>query len=219
MGYNIIAKDCKAGYSNVIDFNKLATAPIQPLNTTGLWLGQNGKTTTTNLTAVSAGGDIFPQKDIGTQSGIATIIYTDKTADQTYQPTESTAKPSPSEAPWVDVNPKSDVQFADGTVMTGNGVGMSKDGMPVAKSILQRFSSTDADRYWNLTESDDSADVTYRRFSQFLDTSNEAYITTYRTEESATTEISADIDFPVLVVNNSAEVDTMLWNYIAAMTM
>lgn len=118
----------------------------------------------------------------------------------------------------MDVNPKSDVQFADGTVMTGNGVGMSKDGMPVAKSILQRFSSTDADRYWNLTESDDSADVTYRRFSQFLDTSNEAYITTYRTEESATTEISADIDFPVLVVNNSAEVDTMLWNYIAAMT-
>lgn len=218
LGYNIIAKDCKAGYSNVIDFNKLATAPIQPLNTTGLWLGQNGKTTTTNLTAVSAGGDIFPQKDIGTQSGIATIIYTDKTADQTYQPTESTAKPSPSEAPWVDVNPKSDVQFADGTVMTGNGVGMSKDGMPVAKSILQRFSSTDADRYWNLTESDDSADVTYRRFSQFLDTSNEAYITTYRTEESETTEISADIDFPVLVVNNSAEVDTMLWNYIAAMT-
>ena len=217
LGYNIIAKDCKAGYSNVSNFNQLATAPIQLLNTTGLWLGQNGKTTTTNLTAVSAGGEIFPQKDIGTQSGIATIIYADKTADQTYWPTESTAKPSPFADPWVDVNPKSDVPFADGTVMTGNGVGMST-GVPVAKSILQRFSSTDADRYWNLTESEDSTDVTYRRFSQFLDTSNEAYITTYRTEESATTEISEDIDFPVLVVNNSAEVDTMLWNYIAAMT-
>ena len=217
LGYNIIAKDCKAGYSNVSDFNKLATAPIQLLNTTGLWLGQNGKTTTTNLTAVSAGGDIFPQKDIGTQSGSATIIYADKTADQTYRPTESTAKPSPSADPWVDVNPKSDVPFADGTVMTGNGVGMST-GVPVAKSILQRFSSTDADRYWNLTESKDSTDVTYRRFSQFLDTSNEAYITTYRTEEAATTEVSTEIDFPVLVVNNSAEVDTMLWNYIAAMT-
>ena len=218
LGYNIIAKDCKAGYSNVSDFNKLATAPIQLLNTTGLWLGKNGKNTTTNLTAVSAGGDIFPQKDIGTQSGIARIIYADKTADQTYRPTESTAKPSPSADPWVDVNPKSDVPFADGTVMTGNGVGMSTDGMPVAKSILQRFSSTDADRYWNLTESDNSTDVTYRRFSQFLDTSNEAYITTYRTEEAATTEVSTEIDFPVLVVNNSAEVDTMLWNYIAAMT-
>ena len=217
-GYNILAKDCKAGYSNVSNFNKLATAPIQLLNTTGLWLGQNGQKTTTNLTAVSAGGEIFPQKDIGTQSGSATIIYADKTADQTYRPTESTAKPSPSAAPWVDVNPKSDVPFADGTVMTGNGVGMSTDGMPVAKSILQRFSSTDADRYWNLTESDNSTDVTYRRFSQFLDTSNEAYITTYKTEESATTEVSEDIDFPVLVVNNSAEVDTMLWNYIAAMT-
>ena len=218
LGYNILAKDCKAGYSNVSDFNKLATAPILLLNTTGLWLGQNGQKTTTNLTAVSAGGEIFPQKDIGTQSGSATIIYADKTADQTYRPTESTAKLSPSADPWVDVNPKSDVPFADGTVMTGNGVGMSTDGMPVAKSILQRFSSTDADRYWNLTESDNSTDVTYRRFSQFLDTSNEAYITTYRTEESATTEVSTEIDFPVLVVNNSAEVDTMLWNYIAAMT-
>ena len=218
LGYNIIAKDCKAGYSYVSNFNQLKTARIQSLNTTGLWLGQNGPKTTTNLTAVSAGGEIFPQKDIGTQSGSATIIYADKTADQTYRPTESTAKPSPSADPWVDVNPKSDVPFADGTVMTGNGVGMSTDGMPVAKSILQRFSSTDADRYWNLTESDNSTDVTYRRFSQFLDTSNEAYITTYKTEESATTEISADIDFPVLVVNNSAEVDTMLWNYIAAMT-
>lgn len=217
LGYNILAKDCKAGYSNVSDFNKLAAAKIQLLDTTGLWLGQNGKTTTTHLTAVSAGGEIFPQKDIGTQSGSATIIYADKTADQTYRPTESTAKPSPFADPWVDVNPKSDVPFADGTVMTGNGVGMSTDG-PVAKSILQGISSTDADRYWNLTESDASTDVTYRRFSQFLDTSNEAYITTYRTEESATTEVSADIDFPVLVVNNSAEVDTMLWNYIAAMT-
>lgn len=218
LGYNIIAKDCKAGYSNVSNFNNLETALILLLDTTGLWLGQNGKTTTTNLTAVSAGGDIFPQKDIGTQSGIARIIYADKTADQTYRPTESTAKPSPSADPWVDVNPKSDVPFADGTVMTGNGVGMSTDGMPVAKSILQRFSSTDADRYWNLTESDNSTDVTYRRFSQFLDTSNEAYITTYKTEEAATTEVSPEIDFPVLVVNNSAEVDTMLWNYIAAMT-
>ena len=218
LGYNILAKDCKAGYSNVSDFNKLAVATIQPLDTTGLWLGNNGKTTTTNLTAVSAGGDIFPQKDIGTQSGIATIIYADKTADQTYRPTESTAKPSPPEAPWVDVNPKSDVPFADGTVMTGNGVGMSTDGIPIAKNILQGISSTDADRYWNLTESDDSTDVTYRRFSQFLGTSNEAYITTYRTEELATTEVRKNIDFPVLVVNNSAEVDTMLWNYIAAMT-
>lgn len=217
LGYNILAKDCKAGYSNVSDFNKLATAPIQSLDTTGLWLGNKGKTTKTNLTAVSAGGEIFPQKDIGTQSGSATIIYADKTADQTYRPTESTAKPSPSADPWVDVNPKSDVPFADGTVMTGNGVGMST-GVSVAKSILQRFSSTDADRYWNLTESEDSTDVTYRRFSQFLDTSNEAYITTYRTEEAATTEVSTEIDFPVLVVNNSAEVDTMLWNYIAAMT-
>ena len=37
-------------------------------------------------------------------------------------------------------------------------------------------------------------------------------------EETATTEVDKKYDFPILVVNNSAEVDTMLWNYIAAMT-
>ena len=53
---------------------------------------------------------------------------------------------------------------------------------------------------------------------KFLDTTNDAYITTYRKEESSTTTVSKDVDFPVLVVNNTADVDTMIWNYIAAMT-
>ena len=223
LGYNILAKDCKAGYSTEKNFKNLATAGITLLDTTGLWIGNNGKDTTTKLTAVSASGDVFPQKDIGTQSGTATIVYADKTAEQTYQSTESTAKPSSSAAPWVDVSPKSDVPFANSTVMTGNGAGMMKDGedlVPVAKTILKEISSDpkSADRYWNLTESDNSADENYKRFSQFLDSTNEAYITTYRAEEAATTEVEKNIDFPVLVVNNSAEVDTMLWNYIAAMT-
>ena len=217
-GYNLLAKNCKFGYNNKAKVDELSTANIQSINTAGFWIGKVGVNGTVNLVAVALQGNASPQKDIGTNNGSATIIYADASVDQTYQPTESTAKPSPSEAPWVDVNPKSDVPFADGTVMTGNGVGMSTDGIPIAKNILQGISRIDADRYWNLTESDASTDVTYRRFSQFLDTSNEAYITTYRTEESATTEVSKNIDFPVLVVNNSAEVDTMLWNYIASMT-
>lgn len=36
--------------------------------------------------------------------------------------------------------------------------------------------------------------------------------------KGATTTVSENVDFPVLVVNNSTEVDTLLWNFIAAMT-
>ena len=55
-------------------------------------------------------------------------------------------------------------------------------------------------------------------FVNFLDTAKDAYVTTYRKEESTTTNVSKNVDFPVLVVNNTADVDTMIWNYIAAMT-
>ena len=208
-GYNILAKDCKVGYSNV-GFEQLATAKIEQLNTTGLWIGSNGEGTTTNLIAVSASGDVSPQTDIGTQNNITkpTIIYADKTAEQAYKPTESTAKPSSSANPWLDVNPKSDVPFADGTVMTGNGVGTG-----TANTILSELKkeTLPADYYWNLEDNKDE-------LVKFLESANDAYLTTYRAEESATTEVDDQYDFPILVVNNSAEVDTMLWNYIAAMT-
>ena len=65
--------------------------------------------------------------------------------------------------------------------------------------------------YWNLQENK-------AEFVKFLDTTNDAYVTTYRKEESATTSVSENVDFPVLVVNNTADVDTMIWNYIVAMT-
>lgn len=210
LGYNILAKDCKVGYSNV-GFDQLATAKIEQLNTTGLWIGNNGAGTTTNLIAVSASGNVFPQIDIGIKKNTTTkptIIYTDKTAEQAYKPTESTAKPSSSANPWLDVNPKSGVPFADGTVMTGNGVGTG-----TANTILSELKkeTLPADYYWNLEDNKDE-------LVEFLDSTNDAYITTYRAEERATTTVSENVDFPVLVVNNSAEVDAMLWNYIAAMT-
>ena len=205
LGYNILAKDCKVGYSNVSSFDKLATATIQKLDTTGLWIGNNGEGTTTNLIAVSASGDVSPQIDIGTKKNTTTkptIIYADKTAEQTYKPTESTANP------WLDVNPKSGVPFADGTVMTGNGVGTG-----TANTILSELKkeTLPADYYWNLEDNKDE-------LVKFLESTNDAYLTTYRAEELATTEVDTQYDFPILVVNNSAEVDTMLWNYIAAMT-
>ena len=220
LGYNILAKDCKVGYSNVSSFDKLATATIQKLDTTGLWIGNNGEGTTTNLIAVSASGDVSPQIDIGTKKNTTTkptIIYADKTAEQAYKPTESTAKPSSSANPWLDVNPKSNVPFADGTVMTGNAVGMqtaeSSAKGEIARAILSELNDVAPalDYYWNLADNKNE-------FVKFLDSTNDAYITTYMAEESATTEVDKKYDFPILVVNNSAEVDAMLWNYIAAMT-
>ena len=215
--YNILADYCKTGYSSkVIDVKDLQTAKLTQIKTSGLWIGKNGANTTTKLVAVAAKGDVFPQKDIGTGAN-ATIIYADKTAEKTYKPSGSTAKPSSSANPWLDVNPKSDVLFADGTVMTGNAVGMqtaeSDAKGEIARTILSELNDVilASDYYWNLADNKNE-------FVKFLDSTNDAYITTYRAEESATTTVSENVDFPVLVVNNSAEVDAMLWNYIAAMT-
>ena len=202
-GYNILAESCKVGY---------ATNPeveVQPIKEGGFWIGLSGSNDAINLTAVSASGTVLPQKDIGTQNGSATIIYADANADQTHQPTDSTAKPSSSASPWVDVNPKSDVPFADGTVMTGNAAGTG-----TARAILTELGSESHDSayYWNIDDS------TKESVEKLLSQTNDAYLTTYRAEENATTTVDENVDFPVLVVNNTADVDGMIWDYIAAMT-
>lgn len=217
-GYNLLAKNCKFGYNNKAKIDELSTANIEEIATSGFWIGKVGEKGTIKLVAVAVQEDVFPQKDIGTKNGTAAIIYADAFVDQTYQPINSTDKPSSSASPWLDVNPKSDVPFADGTVMTGNGVGIVADSTITAKSILNNINTATADRYWNLQESANQTDSTYKRFSQFLDSKNDAYVTTYMSEESTTTTVDKNIDFPVLVVNNTADVDSLLWNYIAAMT-
>lgn len=213
-GYNLLAKNCKFGYNNKAKIEELSTAKIQAINTSGFWIGKVGINGIVNLVAVALQGNVFPQKDIGTKNGSATIIYADASVDQTYQPINSTDKPSSSASPWLDVNPKSNVPFADGTVMTGNGVGMQKDSTTTtASAILSGLQSETpaSDSYWNLKEN--KAEVV-----KFSDSKNDAYVTTYRSEESTTTTVDNSIDFPVLVVNNTADVDSLLWNYIAAMT-
>lgn len=217
-GYNLLAKNCKFGYNNKAKIDELSTASIQTINTSGFWIGKVGVNGKINLVAVAVQGDVFPQNDIGIKNGTAAIIYADAFVDQTYKPINSTDKPSSSASPWLDVNPKSEVPFADGTVMTGNGVGIVADSTITAKSILNNINTAAADRYWNLQESANQTDPTYKRFSQFLDSKNDAYVTTYMSEESTTTTVDKNIDFPVLVVNNTADVDSLLWNYIAAMT-
>ena len=208
-GYNILAESCKVGYAINPKVEVLSSAPIQPINEGGFWIGISGSNDAINLTAVSASGTVLPQKDIGTQNGSATIIYADADADQTYQPTDSTAKPSSSASPWVDVNPKSDVPFADGTVMTGNAAGNG-----TARAILTELGSASHDSayYWNVYNR------TKESVAKLLSQTNDAYLTTYRAEENATTTVDENVDFPVLVVNNTADVDEMIWDYIAAMT-
>ena len=211
-GYNLLAKNCKFGYNNKAKVDELSTASIQSINTAGFWIGKVGVNGTVNLVAVALQGNVFPQKDIGTKNGTATIIYADASVDQTYQPINSTDKPSLSASPWLDVNPKSDVPLADGTVMTGNGVGMQEDSTTASTILTGLQAETSAsDVYWNLLKNK-------AEFVKFSDTTNDAYVTTYRKEESSTTTVSESVDFPVLVVNNTADVDTMIWNYIAAMT-
>ena len=211
-GYNLLAKNCKFGYNSKAKVEELSTANIQQIDTSGFWIGKVGEKGTINLVAVAVQGEVFPQKDIGTKNGTAAIIYADAFVDQTYQPVNSKDKPSSSASPWLDVNPKSSVPFADGTVMTGNGVGM-QEGSTTADAILKglQAGTPASDVYWNLLEKK-------AEFVNFLNTANDAYVTTYRKEESATTNVSENVDFPVLVVNNTADVDTMIWNYIAAMT-
>lgn len=211
-GYNLLAKNCKFGYNSKAKVDQLSTESIETINTSGFWIGKVGVNGKINLVAVAVQGNVFPQKDIGTKNGTAAIIYADAFVDQTYQPVNSKDKPSSSASPWLDVNPKSSVPFADGTVMTGNGVGM-QEGSTTAGAILKglQAGTPASDVYWNLLEKK-------AEFVNFLNTANDAYVTTYRKEESATTTVNENVDFPVLVVNNTADVDTMIWNYIAAMT-
>ena len=208
-GYNILASSCKVGYVKVSDVESLTpTVKFELKPKTGLWVGENRTNSTINLVAVSTDGDIFPQKDVGTDKGTTNIVYADALADTSYQPSETTGTSYTSANPWMDVNPKSNVPFADGTVMTGNAVGTG-----TAVSILEELNSSSpvSDYYWNLTDNK-------TELMKFLDQNSDAYLTTYKAEESATTTVSENVDFPVLVVNNTGDVDTTIWNYIAAMT-
>ena len=202
-GYNLSARNCRFGFNAGAKLETLSTAELQSIDTSGFWIGKVGVNGTVNLVAVAASGKCLPQKDIGTKNGAVSIVYADAPAEQ-----EQGYQPSFSASPWLDVNPKSAVPFSDGTVMTGNGVGTGTAGA-ILNSLKGENSASYA--YWNLQ-------TNKAAFVKFLEQTNDAYVTTYRQEESSTTTVDKNVDFPVLVVNNTADVDAMLWNYIAVLT-
>ena len=206
-GYNILAKNCRSGCNKTVTVNQMsADTKLEQYSKTGLWVG-DGKENLTGtgmirLVAVSAEGEIFPQTDIGKRNDSASVVYADAGAENAYQPTASSA------SPWLDVNPKSDIPFADGTVLTGNAAGSG-----TAYALLNELTSDvpSSDYYWNLEDQK-------KTYSEFLNEAGDAYLTTYRREEGTSSAVDETVDFPVLVVNNTGDVDTRIWNYIAAMT-
>lgn len=194
----------------------------------GRWIGQyeavndtsssTGKRTCT-LVAVAVKGGNLPNTDIGTATSsvdnIMRVTYADYPLIQTNTPEERYA-------PWLDVNPLNSSLVLRDTVggaeqkLTGNGVGVmtasenSSSQVFVAKTILDESDSTDFSRqYCNLTDC-----------KTLLDLENSVYLTTYQSEESTSTDVPVEIDFPVLVVNSNENqvVDSLIWSYIAAMT-
>lgn len=218
-GYNILADTCtiKADTANT------------PQKRAGIWMGYCS--TDSKLVAVAVKGSNQPQKDIGTilSGKTVQITYADYPVNQSYNPDGTTSTPK-SASPWLDVNPKSNVTLRDGTVMTGNGVGYIMNtntieneegtntitetkGDSVAKAILTEAKNGGDNRIYCNLPTGENTDI-----SKFLDSDNDVYLTFYQTEEEGNTTVPTGIDFPILVVNNLADADTQIWNYIAALT-
>lgn len=216
-GYNILADSCKVGWNNSkdISIDTLAEAELYTTRNTGLWLG-GIKAQDHKLVAVAVKGMNQPQTDVGSiVSGSVQITYADYPAVQDNQPQSGTA------SPWVDVNPTSMVKIkesatsTDTVTLTGNGVGYmtgsNGETIPVAEAILWEVKAGKG-KYHNLVDGKE------KTFSQFLDPNNSAYLTTYQKEEQKGGAAPVTIDFPILVVTSLTDTNTLIWNYIAALT-
>lgn len=201
----------------------------------GRWIGKSDSTADTasptgkrncTLVAVSAYDCMLPNTDIGRSTtdidNVLSIVYADYPAITSYGENTLSAKP------WQDINPNSNIQIKDsatattGKYLTGNGIGCMTETVSKENSISYKILS-EAQRsdlgvkrvYCNLVDGED------KTFSQFLENTNPAYITTYQDEEQTTIESEsglAQAKFPVLVINNTADADTLIWNYIAALS-
>lgn len=195
----------------------------------GTWVGYRTKDNpdkNTTLVAVACKDCNLPWQATGSKSSYTDtfrVTYADYPVDQNYKPDDKNSTPK-SAAPWLDVNPKSNVTLGDGTVMTGNGVGYLTGNdttleNSVAYTILTEAESGSSNRsYCNLPA---GKDTDIARFLPDAEGkySNDVYLTTYQTEEKDNnTSVPSDTNFPILVVSGLAKADEEIWNYIAALT-
>lgn len=209
-GYNILAENCKSGCNeNVISVDQMrADTELKQYSKTGLWVGDGIGTLTgtrtgmIQLVAVSAKGEIFRRR-ISEKETILPLSFMQMPEQKT-----RISQRLLWQAPVAGCKPKSDIPFADGTVLTGNAAGAG-----TAYAILKELTSDvpSSDYYWNLKDQKETC-------SEFLNEAGDAYLTTYRREEGTSSAVDETVDFPVLVVNNTGDADTRIWNYIAAMT-
>lgn len=190
----------------------------------GRWVGyikevddSNSSTGKRNCTLVSVAvdGGNLPNTDIGKASS-----NIDKLMVATYADYPAvTGEKSESGYPHLDINPQSVLQVQDSQtaqkIISGNAAGTmniteTSEARNVAEVILEESSSTNFGRtYCNLADT-----------SSLLSNNNPVYLAGYHTEEGSKTTVPADKDFPILVINTNvnSEVDTQIWNFIAAMT-
>lgn len=201
-------------YSGIKELNDLSNTKS---STIGTWIGQRGGTSNNDTKFVAVACDENCNTPItnlgtgGTQTSMS-VIFADYSVDQTYR--------GSSADPWVDINPSSNVPVKDESgntvILTGNGVGLTNsdetEEKSVAQIILEESKSTSSKKYYNLIDGNSKI------FSQFLDNTKDVYLNSYQKEEGDATIVPSGTDFPILVVNSLADADTLIWNYIAAMT-
>ena len=237
-GYNILLNSSKVGFNSSVSIDKIQEINVETKDNIGRWLGKQESNSVLKLVAVAVpDGTNLPNNDIGIiNGGTSSVVYADYPADKTDWDGNN------SNSPYVDVNPKIDVTLKSttlkSTTLTGNGVGYitttntstgeegneivtTVRGDSIAETILKEAEVNDSNvsrRYQNVVDTNE----TNKTFSKYLNQSNDIYLTTYQTEEKQNgTTVSAEVDFPILVVNNigtNRNVDSDLWNYIAALT-
>ena len=196
-GYNILADSCKVGYNSALTGDTLVGSTLEEKNYTARWVGRSGSGAA-SFVAVAVNGGALPDKDV-VGTGTVKVIYADFPADTTNWDGNSSAHPR------VDVNPNSGLTVKNGSetiTLTGNGVGYM-DGEKTT-SVLSA-----------ILEDSGKENKVYKNHGTNLNNLTEAYISTFQAEQG-TLDCA---DFPVLVVLDTVtNVDTLLWQWIAALT-
>ena len=196
-GYNILADSCKVGYNSALTGDNLVRSTLEEKDYTARWIGRSGSGAA-SFVAVAVNGGALPDKDV-VGTGTVKVIYADFPADTTDWYGNSSAHPR------VDVNPNSGLTVKNGSetiTLTGNGVGYM-DGKTTT-SVLSA-----------ILEDSGKENKVYKNHRTDLNDLTEAYISTFQAEQGALD----CADFPVLVVLDTVtNVDTLLWQWIAALT-